>query len=148
MLQESVTWDPQHIIIEPSTSSKVYMLFLFGVCVVAAVKLIRVWRAAPPFRLSRQANNPPYLQLLRTSTISLTQWTSATFLAWGILASFGLYDVCDRMLGEKQVGSFAVLLVIQDFSVSLVMALLVVSFLFLVRWHMLNRTERLRRLAE
>ena len=148
MIQESVTFDLRYMITEPSASLKAYLLFLFVVCVVAAVKLTRVWRAAPPFLLSRQAGNPAYQQLLRTSTISLTQWINFTFLAWGILVSVSLYDVCDRMLGEKNVVWFALHLVIQDYSVSLVLALLAVLLLFLVRWHMINRTERLRSLAE
>jgi hypothetical protein len=34
MLQESVGWDTQNLIREPSTSFKIYMLFLIVVCVV------------------------------------------------------------------------------------------------------------------
>jgi len=36
-----------------------------------------------------------------------------------------------------------ILFIIQDFSTTLTMALLVVLFLFLVRWHMLKRIEHL-----
>ena len=54
MLQEPATWDLRHITRESSTSTKIHMLILLVVCVVTAVKLIRVWRTAPPFRLSRR----------------------------------------------------------------------------------------------
>jgi hypothetical protein len=147
MLQESTTWDPRYIIREPSTSLKVYMLFLFVVCVFASVKLLRAWRPAPPFMLSRKAGSPDYLQLLDNSSASLKQWIGASFIGWGIFASASVYDVCNRLFDSKQIGSFVILFVIQDFSTSLMMELLVVLFLFLLRWHMLKRIERLRHMA-
>jgi len=124
---------------------KFYLLFLFVVCILASVKLVRVWRAAPPFRLSRKAGSPAYLQSLETSSTSLRQWIGSTFLAWGIFASVSLYDVCNGLLDSKSsIGSFVILFVIQDFSTTLTITLLVVLFLYLVRWHMLKRIERLR----
>lgn len=128
----------------PSTSMKVYIVFLFVVCIVAMVKLIRVWRAAPPFRLSRQSGSPGYLRLLETSSISLKHWMVSTFLSWGILTSIGVYDVRDRFLDDKRIGSMVILFVIEDFSKALTMALLVVLILFLVRWHVVRRIDSLR----
>jgi hypothetical protein len=148
MLQESTTWNPRYIYREPSTSLKIYVLFLFAVCIVACVKLFRVWRAAPPFRLSRKAGSPAYLQSLEISSTSLSQWIGSTFLVWGIFSSVSLYDVCDRLFDSKRIGSFVILFVIQDFSKTLTMALLVVLFLRLVRWHMLKRIERLRHIPD
>jgi len=127
---------------------KIYMLFLFAVCVVTSVKLIRVWRTAPPFRLSRRACSPAYLQLLETSGTSLKQWIGVTFLGWGIFASISVYDVCDRLLDDKRIGGFVILFVIQDFSTILTMALLVALFSFLARWHMLKRIEHLRHMPD
>jgi len=86
--------------------------------------------------------------LLQASGTSLKHWIRCTFLVWGIFASISIYDVCDRLLDEKRVGSFVILFVVQDFSTALTMALLVVLFLFLVRWHMLERIEQLYRLSE
>jgi hypothetical protein len=144
MLQESATWDLRRMTREPSTGMMIYVLFLFLVCIVTSVKLVRVWRAAPPFRLSRQASSPAYLELLETSSSSLKQWIGSTFLGWGIVASISLTDVCSRLLDDKGIGSSVILFVIQDFSTALTMALLVVLFLFLVRWQMLKRIEHLR----
>ena len=144
MLQESAAWDLRRITREPSTGMMIYVLFLFLVCIVTSVKLVRVWRAAPPFRLSRQASSPACLELLETSSSSLKQWMGSAFLGWGIFASISLTDVCSRLLDDKRIGSFVILFVIQDFSTALTMALLVVLFLFLVRWHMLKRIEHLR----
>jgi len=144
MLQETVTWDPQNMIVEPSTGQKIYVLFLVVVCVVTIVKLVRVWRIALPFRLSTQANNPSYLKLLRSTRGSLSHWMWSTFLGWGILSSTALYDVCKGMLNEKVTGRMVILLQIREFAALLATALWVVSLVFLVRWHLSNRIERLR----
>jgi hypothetical protein len=143
MPQESLIFDYQHLIREPSTSFKLYVLFLLASCVVTGTKLIRVWRAAPPFRLSRRANSPEYLELLRRSRRSLKQWIGLIFLSYGILFSTSLYDVCNRLLGDNRWGSEAILLVVEDYATGLNMALWVVVFVFLARWHMLKRIERL-----
>jgi branched-subunit amino acid transport protein AzlD len=144
MLQESVGWDTQNLIREPSTSFKIYLMFLIVVCVATIIKLIRVWRGAPPFRLSSQAKNPDYLKLLRISSHSLSHWIGCTFLVWAILSSTAVYDVCRGMQNEKATGLAVILFVIQDFSIALSMALWVVLFVFLVRWHVSGRIARLR----
>jgi hypothetical protein len=148
MLQESTTWDLRQMTREPSTSMMIYILSLFLVCIVTSVKLVKVWRPALPFRLSRQAGSPAYLQSLESSSSSLKQWIGSTFLAWGILASISLTDVCNRLLANKTMGNFVILFVIQDFSTTLTMALLVVLFLFLVRWHVLKRIEHIRHMPD
>ena len=144
MLQETVTWDPQNMIVEPSIGQKIYVLFLVVVCVVTIVKLIRIWRVALPLRLSTQANNPSYLKLLRSTHGSLSYWMWCMFLGWGILSFTALYDFCNGMLNEKVTGRMVILLEIRELSTSLAMALWVVLFVFLVRWHVSNRIERLR----
>jgi hypothetical protein len=128
----------------PSTIMEIYMLFLFLACIVTSVKLVRIWRAVPPFRLRRQASSPAYVELLESSSSSLKQWLGSTFLAWGIFASITLTDVCSRLLYDKRIGSSLLLFIIPDFSTTLTMALLVALFVFLVRWHMLKRIEHLR----
>jgi hypothetical protein len=143
MLQESVGWDPQHLIREPSTSFKVYVLFLMVVCGATSIKLIRIWRAAPPFRPSRRVNDPNYLKLLRTSCRSLSHWIGCTFLGWGILAATTLYDFCNGMMMEKTTERAVILFMLRDFSTALSMALWVALFVFMVRWHVTARIERL-----
>jgi hypothetical protein len=146
MVQESVGWDLKDLDMfhKPSASFKIYMLFLLVVGVVTIIKLIRVWRAAPPFRLSSQAENPSYLKLLRISHRSLCHWAWCPFLGWAILSSASIYNVCYGMLNEMVTGRPVILYVILDLFTSLSMALWVALFVFLVRWHVCNRIERLR----
>lgn len=144
MQQDLTTWELRNVPREASTSLKIYILFLLVVCVVTTIKLLRIWRAAPPFIPSRQANNPSYFQFLQTSGTSLKQWITFTFLGWGIAASITLSHVCNGLLTERLEGRYVVLSVIEDFSTTLALALLVVLFLFLARWHVLKRIEHLR----
>ena len=147
MLQESATFDLRTMPHEPSVSMEIYILFLLLACITTIVKLVRGWRAALPFRLSRQAGNPAFLVMLETSVNSLKQWVGCTLLGWGILTSLSVSDLCIRLLYDKKVGSFAIVSVIQDVSVALTMALVVVLFSFLARWHMMKRIEYLQRLS-
>jgi hypothetical protein len=118
--EEAAGWELRNMIREPSTSYKLYVLFLRFVCIGTAVRLLKAWWAAPPFRLSRRANNLTYLKGLEA-------------------------DVCNRQLAEQTVGTATFLVVIEDYSTALSGALFVVLFVFLVRWHLLARIERLRR---
>ena len=147
MLQESAStsWDFRAMTSEPSASFKMYMLFLLVVCVATSIKLVRVWRMAPPFRAVRQGDNSEYVTLLRSSAASLKRWISFTYLGWGIFASMSLYDLCNRLLDQKRVGDLLVVFLIQDFSTTLIMALLVALFAFLVRWDVSRRIEHLPR---
>lgn len=144
MLQESTTWDLHRMIREPSISIDVYMLFLFTIGVITSRKLIRIWKIALPFRPPDSVDVPNYLQILKTSTSSLTQWINLTFLCWGIFAAESLYKVCDRLLDENRIGKLVVLFIIEDFSAAFTMTLLVVLFVFVARWHVLKRIENLQ----
>jgi len=74
MLQESATWDIRTIHYTLPTKFKLYLIFLLVVCVATSIKLVRLWIAAPPFCLSRQAHNPAYVQQLEYAKTSLKQW--------------------------------------------------------------------------
>jgi hypothetical protein len=82
--------------------------------------------------------------MLEVTSTSLRQWATCTFLAWGIVASVGLYDSCSRLLSESAVRRIEILFAIEGFSTALSMALLTVLFLVLIRWRILRRIEWLR----
>jgi hypothetical protein len=102
LLQEaSESWDFQNVYYGTSALAKIYIIVLFAICVVVCVKLVRAWRAAPPFRLERQAQNPAYQWLLQKTETSLSRWMSFTFLCWGIFISISLYNWCVQLLSLK-----------------------------------------------
>jgi hypothetical protein len=126
----------------PSTKVKLYLLFLLAVCVVTTIKLVKLWIAAPPFRLNRQTQNPAYRQQLENAKNSLKQWMAVTMLVWGIFTSVSVYDVCNRLFDQKVFGGLLLISIIADFSTALILCLVVVLFTLLVRWHIMKRIER------
>ena len=140
MLQQtSSTWDLQ---LHPDPP-KFYVFFVLFVAAVAITKLAKAWSQAPPFKLSRQANNPAYTAKLTAWIASLKQWTTVTFLALGIQTSMTIYQSCNGLLNQKSGWSVTLLLLIRDYSAVVDLTLFVVLFLCFVRWHMLSRVERL-----
>ena len=143
MIQESATWDWRQIHPILSTSMRIHVLFLLVAFFVTIGKLISVWRSAPPFKLSRQSGNAAYSKSLHRQSISLKNWIGCILLTWGLSTSTSLYEFVVRLLGEKTPGIFPFLIGLLGFSTALTQTLLVVFFIFLVRWHMIRRTETL-----
>ena len=133
MLQESGTWDLRNMPRETSTSMQIYILFALFAFATTVVKLVRVWRVALPFRLSRHASNPALLSTLESSANSLKRWIGCTFLGWGILTSVSIAGLCTRLAYERAAGSMEIAFVAQDLSTALTMALIVILFSFLAR---------------
>lgn len=143
MQQETVTIDYGNLIREPTTAFKLYVFFLLLVCAVTCLKLIKLWKASPPFRPSASANSPEHLVLLRMTSKSLKQWIGSVILAYGLLVSTSVYNVCRDVMNDNRVGGAALWFVIQDYAAALSLALFVIAFAFLARWHILGRIERL-----
>lgn len=143
MPQELVGIDYQNLIREPTTSFKLYILSLLIVCIVTCTKLIRIWVAVPPFTGSSKASSPEYIALLRRSSRSLKQWIGCVLLSYALLFSTSLYGVCRDVLNDNRAGCAVLLLVIEDYAGALSMALVVISMVFLARWHLVRRIERL-----
>jgi hypothetical protein len=143
MQTTTMQWDLQTITPEPSTGEKLFALYLLIVGVTASVKLARVWRAAPPFRAAPLAGPPSYLRLLRESALSIQRWIGLTFLVWGFFATMNLMRLLRGLMAEKSIGSWEVFRIILQFGSTLCWALVAISYLYLIRWHMLKRCERI-----
>ena len=139
-----VTWDLRVDGRERSTTWEIYVIFLLIACLATGAELFKTWRSAPPFRLSRQTGSPAYLKALEASRRRLKQWTLSTLLVWGVFAASSFHRVRYQLLVEKTIGREAILLVLDDYARALSDALLVVFIIFLVRWHLQARIERLR----
>src|SRR5258708_5809317 len=143
VLQETTTWDLRTVCYTPSTSTKVYLLFILLTFVVAIAKLLRIWWAAPPFRPRPKGDLSKHVQMLRASTSSLGRWIGLTFLAWGILASRNLVDAYYGLAAEKIRWTGSTLFAISESASALNAALFAVLFLYLSRWYIVRRMERL-----
>ena len=141
-MQDQRTWDLRAIYVEPSIASRLYMLLLLVCCVVALIKLFKVWRVALPFRFSSKQYSHAYLRQLQASALSIRQWIGFALLAWGVLASIRLTETCRLILYDKRTDhAVLVVSILMENATYLSMALLVAVFLYLIRWHMLTRQE-------
>ncbi len=145
MLQVQISLGYQHIWREPGVAPHLYLLFLLVTGVVGIVKLLIVWWAAPPFRLSRVKDRPAFLHKLAATAASIQRWVGATFFSWGLLVSFNVVDVGQRILEQREPWGASILIVIMNYSEALSAALLAALLLYLIRWHILKRIEYLRK---
>lgn len=147
MLQDdsAVGWDPLSLPPHISPSARLYVLFLLVAVIGTIAKLVALWMSAPPFWLSRQKNNPDYLQRLQRARISIQQWLVCTLLGLGFVVSVDLFETSGRLLVTKPRDTSLILLAVRNLSVTPEMCWFVALFLFLAQWHLLNRIERLRK---
>jgi hypothetical protein len=126
--------------------AKVYVIFLLVVCIVAAVKLARTWWGALPFLYLRRALRPTYLAELRARKTSLGQWMGITMLGWAVVTAIDLARAFEEMrianTGNGRV-RFIFLYALAEDSTLLVCAMTIVLVLYLVRWNVMRRMERL-----
>jgi hypothetical protein len=144
MLQQTTTFDLRGMIDGSSTKSEIYTFFFMVAIMVTAAKVVRVWKIAPPFRLSRQASNPAFLVTLENSVHSLKRWSECALLGWGLLTALTITDLCSRLFYERTTGWPLIVSFVRELSVALTMAILIMLFSLFARWHMLKRIESLR----
>ena len=136
-------WHFVSVIPEYSAGFKIYLLWLCTVPIVAAVKLMRAWIVAPPFRLKAKEHDAVYVRHLKGSSTSLKQWIIWTILAYAILVGTSLQKVCERLPDERQLGIFTVTTVLRDYAQCFAITLWVILFVCVVRGYLLIRLERI-----
>jgi len=124
-------------------AENVFLLYLLLACVIAIVKLAKVWRPGLGFKPSPNKGTPEHLHSLQTAATSLSQRMGVTFLSWGILISGNLISVCSALLGQETIGWGTAVLVLLDYARFLNWTLYAVTFLFLIRWQVLKRIEKI-----
>jgi hypothetical protein len=144
MIQETAQFDLRNMITEPSAETTVYTLLLFVVFIVAGVSIIKIWWMVPPFRGPRAIEPLVYRRLLETTRNRLRQWMLLAFLVWGLCESMEIGRVTFRLLGQPRNITPGILFAVRDFTTGVNMVLIDALLIFLLRWHILQRIERLR----
>ena len=148
MLQEgtAVTWDSKYTCYgPPRVAEKLLVLFLLATSVVALTKLVRTWIALPPFAKLSVDRVQSALPKLERTAVSLRRWLVLTLLAWALVTSVTIVNSCQTMLTWEKLSGWQTLHQISELSMTLTFALVVVTFLYLIRWYILNRIERFRK---
>ncbi len=149
LMQDTVTsWDlnsmtDTHAL---SEATKLYILFLLAACVAGGVKLIDAWRNAGRLRRNSVSAQPEYFRMLLTHSTSLKRWTQLTILMWGLCLCVNVASDVTRLgINFREIqNSFALLTTLKEYLAFSTMAMIVVTFLYLVRWNLLTRLERAR----
>jgi hypothetical protein len=148
MLQQGtgVTWDFNQIGYASYVPVRLFVLYLFATCVMALTKLVRTWVALPPLAKPSVDRLQSALPMLERTAVSLRRWLVLTVLAWGMATSFTIVSFCQRMLTwEVSLRWLITLSHVAQLSVTLTFALVVIAFLYVIRWYLLNRIERFRK---
>jgi hypothetical protein len=144
VLQESggLITSPMSIDREFWIGYKIYIWFLLLTFVWTAYKMLRVWYRVPPFFVkSQQSMDPGYLKILERLISSFARWSGLVFLGWGLVAAMAIYRTSIDLQRAGAISAADFLAPVGDLSASLCAALWVLLFLYLARWHLLNRTE-------
>jgi len=147
MQQPEVMWDYTQMIREPSLAVKLYVLFVFGSSLVAAVKLIRSWIILPPFRRAAPESLVDILSAFDRPALSLRRWMNLNALAWGLVTCYGLLTALQGLSSQRLTGPSLLAWLAFDLLQPLPLFLWAVTILFLLRWHLLWRAERISALG-
>jgi len=139
MQDSGTTWDFRSIPHESTSAEKVLVFFFLATVIVATVKLIKIWRIAPPFLASQQAGNQTFARQLQDSARSLSEWMKLTLLFYPLLICFDLYHECSGLLYSRSLLASDVVRLIEDASVLFEQGFLLALLLFSIRWHFLKR---------
>jgi hypothetical protein len=143
----SIGWDPIYVTRSPGTLVEILTLISLIALVILLMRLIRLWITAPPFRLSRQAYSPNYLESLQTLCTSTKHWIGFMLMAWGFVTCTQLTQSCNRLLESKAMGGAALVFAIRDVSISFSLGLFAAFLLFLAQWHLHLRIQYLCKLS-
>ncbi len=134
--QVTLNWDS--IWIEPSLTMKLYVLFVLASFVVAAIHFIKSWK---DFRAS-SGEGVRNVSLKRRAS-SLSRWIWLNALVWGIVTAIEIVSSLNRLILLRTFGPVLILSSLANLFVLLILSLWAILALYLVRWHILRRIERI-----
>jgi hypothetical protein len=144
--QPTTSWDISQTTHAPPITSKLYILYLLVTCVVVAVKLAGAWNQAARLRASEQQLRTVRIQRILAQITSLKRWMWLTVLGCALCLSVDIVSDLNRFLtyhSDLEHPSSALFL-LSDYFAVFTMALFVITFVYLVRWHLSFLVKRAR----
>lgn len=139
-------WHLSKMWVEPIFAVKLYVLFVLLSLLVALVQLLRSWILAPPFRrtLTDSAQRP--VPVFRRQALSLLRWMVLNALVWAGVTVAGLSSLFRGTWSSRPVQmQFFALGLLEEVLRPAALFCLTLIVLYVVRWHILWRAERLER---
>jgi len=140
MQHQAVQWDLRSTFCEPSGLAMLLISYFLAVFIVICRKLFGVWCVVKPFQRQLPENAIDYYGLLHRSSQAMGRWIQLSFLLWGICVCLEAGEVARNSILEPSLRQFIRCPVQEIFVISSLM-LVVVTFIFLARWHIARRAE-------
>ena len=139
-------WQPVYIWVEPILAVKLYVLFVFVSLLVALVQLLRNWFLVPPLRSALTDSAQRAVPVFRRQALSLLRWMGLNVLVWAGVTVAGLISLFRGTWSSRPVQmQFFALGLLEEALQPAALSCLTLIVLYVARWHILWRAERLER---
>lgn len=139
--ETSVEWQPMWR--EPILAVKLYFLLVLASLVVAVAHVARNWVLLPPFKHVDAEPGRRTTAVFRRQALSLRRWVILNVLGWVAVTLAGLLNLLRGLSVSRTVGLPVMAFALEDLLEPSVLFLWALIILYLVRWHILWRAERL-----
>jgi hypothetical protein len=143
MFQETATpWDLRCCPPPLCLGDRLSIFLLLGTVIVAAAKFLGVLQLARAFHRDNSPDTGRYETRLKHSARNMLQWIFVPFFAWGFLAAQHLYQMSIGLVADKNLSKTVPLFTFGEIFPELAMAIFVSFLIFLCRWFVLKRLEK------
>jgi hypothetical protein len=141
----TIGWRPDQIWVEPIFAVKLYVLFVLVSLVVALTQLARNWIFLFPFRHVQPESARRAAVAFPRQALSLQRWMILNILAWATVTVSELINLFRGVSVFHSVGMQVMALGLVQLLQPSALFFLTWIILYVVRWHILWRAERLDR---
>lgn len=145
LFQQGTEWGPVSIDSHPSLALRLYGLFVLVSLVVAFANVCRNWILSRPFKRIEGDARLRIAVVFGRQALGLRRWMVLNTLAWATATVAGLLNLLRGLTDQRFVGLPLISLGLQDMLEPSVLFLSILIVLYVARWHILWRAERLDR---
>jgi hypothetical protein len=125
-----------------------YFLTIIVACLLATARVFRIWRVG---RQPLDATScVKYSEQIQESILNLQQWRGFLLITWGIVVAVNFREAWQGARAATANGYFGrgdvstLLFNLRNVTTSLIAALVASALLYLARWYLLKRLERVK----
>jgi hypothetical protein len=139
----TVGWQLNADIPEPGLAFNVYVLFALLSFVVSVALLLRNWIALPPFKRALPEKSGCLRDRFQRQATSLRRWMAPNSLAWLAITAVEFSHGLNSLSTFRTIRTEEIAYVVSDLIHPLQIFLWIMIVLYVARWHILWRCERI-----
>lgn len=145
-IQDSnIGWQLTTDVREPILALKLYAMFALVSALVPVAFLLRNWIALRPFKHPDHEKCGALATLFRRQANGLQRWMGLNALAWLAVTAAGLSNGLNGVSVSKRIGFQVIAFALNDLTYPLQIFLCIMMALYVARWHILWRADRIDR---